>query len=353
MSDERHREPPWALPRASRGDPEASRRLRRGGARGAGGLRGAAAVPEPRDGMAAQRARTDPAAQGRHRRRRGGLPGRAPRRLGAAAGALTGASGAGRVGRGGRRDPRRAGASRTRSFEGSRHRTPNCSGRPCSTRMWRSSSRPATSAEPVPRPTSCSGWPPDSTATRWSPRRPWPADACGSRKVTRRRRNGACRKPRDCGTRSGRPMRQRAREWSSQRPSAPVAAKTKRPELQAARKSLDRIEAAASATTGTNVFRREGDYWSVAFDGGPCASAISKGSVTSHSSSPTRAASSTCSTWSPRERGSRSALRRRRRDARRARQDRLPPPPRGDRRRHRAGARPRGRCTGGASRRRA
>ena len=38
-------------------------------------------------------------------------------------------------------------------------------------------------------------------------------------------------------------------------------------ELQAARKNLDRIEAAASATTGTNVFRREGDYWSVVFDG--------------------------------------------------------------------------------------
>ncbi len=38
-------------------------------------------------------------------------------------------------------------------------------------------------------------------------------------------------------------------------------------ELQAARKSLDRIDAAASATTRTNVFRREGDYWSVVFDG--------------------------------------------------------------------------------------
>ena len=32
-------------------------------------------------------------------------------------------------------------------------------------------------------------------------------------------------------------------------------------------KNLDRIEAAARATTGTNVFRREGDYWSVVFDG--------------------------------------------------------------------------------------
>jgi len=38
-------------------------------------------------------------------------------------------------------------------------------------------------------------------------------------------------------------------------------------ELQAARTILDRIEVAPSATTQTNVFRREGDYWSVVFEG--------------------------------------------------------------------------------------
>jgi tetratricopeptide (TPR) repeat protein len=38
-------------------------------------------------------------------------------------------------------------------------------------------------------------------------------------------------------------------------------------ERQAARTILDRIEVAASATTGTNLFRREGDYWSVVFEG--------------------------------------------------------------------------------------
>ncbi len=38
-------------------------------------------------------------------------------------------------------------------------------------------------------------------------------------------------------------------------------------ELQAARTILERIEVAASATTETNVFRREGDYWSVVFAG--------------------------------------------------------------------------------------
>jgi tetratricopeptide (TPR) repeat protein len=38
-------------------------------------------------------------------------------------------------------------------------------------------------------------------------------------------------------------------------------------ELQAARTILERIEVAASATTQANVFRREGDYWSVVFEG--------------------------------------------------------------------------------------
>jgi tetratricopeptide (TPR) repeat protein len=38
-------------------------------------------------------------------------------------------------------------------------------------------------------------------------------------------------------------------------------------ELQAARAILDRIEVAVGATAGTNVFRREGDYWSVVFEG--------------------------------------------------------------------------------------
>ena len=38
-------------------------------------------------------------------------------------------------------------------------------------------------------------------------------------------------------------------------------------ERQAARTVLERIEVAASAPADTNVFRREGDYWSVAFEG--------------------------------------------------------------------------------------
>jgi tetratricopeptide (TPR) repeat protein len=38
-------------------------------------------------------------------------------------------------------------------------------------------------------------------------------------------------------------------------------------ELQAARTILERIEVVASAATHTNIFRREGDYWSVVFEG--------------------------------------------------------------------------------------
>jgi hypothetical protein len=38
-------------------------------------------------------------------------------------------------------------------------------------------------------------------------------------------------------------------------------------ELHAARTILARIEVATSATIHTNVFHREGDYWSVVFDG--------------------------------------------------------------------------------------
>jgi tetratricopeptide (TPR) repeat protein len=38
-------------------------------------------------------------------------------------------------------------------------------------------------------------------------------------------------------------------------------------ESQAARTILERIEVATSATTHTNLFRREGDYWAVAFEG--------------------------------------------------------------------------------------
>ena len=71
--DERHRQPARPLPRPPRRDPQAARVLRRGGDGGARRLRGAAAVSAPRARMAADRARADPASQGRPRGRRGGL----------------------------------------------------------------------------------------------------------------------------------------------------------------------------------------------------------------------------------------------------------------------------------------
>ena len=62
---------------------------------GAPGLRGAAPVPATRARVAAERARTDPAAQGRHHGRGGSLVGRRPRRVGSPTGSRAGAAGPG------------------------------------------------------------------------------------------------------------------------------------------------------------------------------------------------------------------------------------------------------------------
>ena len=75
------------------------------------------------------------------------------------------------------------------------------------------------------------------------------------------------RKPHDCGTRSGRPRGGDRANGSRRGTSCRRRQERAALELQAARAILDQIEVAASATTETNVFRREGDYWSVLFDG--------------------------------------------------------------------------------------
>jgi hypothetical protein len=62
---ERGRQPAWTLPRSPRGDTAAARVVRRGGARGARRVRGAAPLPAAGDGVAADRARADPAPHGR------------------------------------------------------------------------------------------------------------------------------------------------------------------------------------------------------------------------------------------------------------------------------------------------
>ena len=152
-------------------------------------------------------------------------------------------------------------------------------------------------------------------------------------------------------------------------------------ERQAARTILEGIEAAPSVppaadvahrdaldeqpAASVNVFRREGDYWSVIFDGHTVHVRDLKGMhylarlladpgreyhvldlVAAETGSGAQVDSSQAA--APAALGTR----RRGRDARRASQGRLPPTPRRDRRRHRAGARHRRRRAGRAGRRR-
>jgi hypothetical protein len=80
--------------------------------------------------------------------------------------------------------------------------TPTCSARRCSRRRSRSSSRPATSAEPDRPPTNWSASPPASRAKHCSPAQPLLEEGCGSPTAMPRARNSPCRKRCDAGTRS-------------------------------------------------------------------------------------------------------------------------------------------------------
>ena len=84
----------------------------------AAGLRGAAPVPAPRVRVAADRARPHPAAERRYPGRGGGIPRGARGRVGPAARARPGASGAGQRGARGRLHPRRARPSPERPVQG-------------------------------------------------------------------------------------------------------------------------------------------------------------------------------------------------------------------------------------------
>ena len=146
-------------------------------------------------------------------------------------------------------------------------------------------------------------------------------------------------------------------------------------ERQAARTILDGIEAAPSVrppwtvehhdaldeqpAASVNVFRREGDYWSVIFDGHTVRVRDLKGMryLARLLADPGReyhvldlvaAETGSGAQVDSGQAGRPAALgtRRRGRDPRRASQGRLPPTPRRDRRRHRAGARHRGRPSG-------
>ena len=209
VRDERHREPPRALPGPPRRDPQAARVVQRGGESGAHGLRGAAPLPATRARVAAERARTDPAFTRETSRARrkpcwpliapGGIPNRVSRWC---------------VWPKATRPPRPPPYETPSSApcgcrRRSDHRTPTCSARRCSRRRSRSRSRPATSAGPDRPPTSWSSSPPDSRAKRWSPAPPSLAEGCGSLTAMRRARNSPCPKRCDSGTKSALRTRRR------------------------------------------------------------------------------------------------------------------------------------------------
>ena len=295
------------------------------------------------------------------------LPGGSSRRVGSPAGPRAGAPGPRRRGHRGCLHPRRPRASRCGCPRRSDHRTPTCSARRCSRRRSRSRSRPATSAGPDRPPTSWSSSPPDSRARRSWPAPPSPEEGCGSPTATRRARNSPSPKRCGSGTRSAPRTRRRSHAWASPRPTAPAAAST-RPSWSAERPARSSkgseprrrgsppVTRAPRATdeqpvASANVFRREGDYWSVIFDGHTVRVRDLKGMryLARLLADPGReyhvldlvAAETGGGAACRRSAGRRPAAlgaRRRGRDARRASQGRVPPTPRRDRRRHRAGA---------------
>ena len=215
VETERHRQPPRPLPGPPRRDPPAARVVPRGGAGGAPRVRGAAPVLATRARVAADRARTDPAAQGRHRGRGGGVA-RGPRagwdpQPGLALVRLA----QGDVARGGRVHPRRARAAARWCRRRSCHRTPTCGGRRCSRRRSRSGSRPATSTGRARPPTSSQLGRrpvPEQGAGR---QRALATDGCGSPKAMRGRGEQPSPKRRGSGTRSAPRTRRRSRASGS------------------------------------------------------------------------------------------------------------------------------------------
>ena len=238
-------------------------------------------------------------------------------------------------------------------------------------------SRPATSAGPDRPPTNWSSSPPDSRAKRCSPARPSLEEGCGSPTAMPLARNSPCRKRCDAGTRSAPPMRRRSPAWP--RRGAPRQRQPHRAALerQAARIILEGIQAAPSVAPpervehhdapdeqplgSFNVFRREGDYWSVSFEGRTVHMRDLKGMrylarlladpgreyhvldlVAAETGSGAQGAEQ------PRGRPGALGTRRRGREPRRPSQGRLPPTPGRDRRRHRASPRHRRRRAGRA-----
>ena len=284
MQDERDREPARALPGPPRGDPQAARVVQRGRDRGARRVRGTAPLPATRDGMAAERARADPTSQRGHRGRRGSLSCCSSRRLGSAARSRARAAGPRRRSGGGRVDPRRARASDAGALQGAaaghrsaagaaargagRDRDRGRQHRPSALGRRRVDARGRAVRE-------------QGAGRR---RDPCSRAGCGSPRAIRRTRSGSAPKPRGSGARSGRPTRRRWRGpvspkrsaraatstgplWSSKRPArcSTGSKPSRRPTTRC--RSSRTAERRSQPVTDLNMFRREGDYWSVVFEG--------------------------------------------------------------------------------------
>src|SRR5215212_5695043 len=268
VRDQCHREPPWALPGPPRRDPQAARLLRRGGTSGAGGLRGTAPLSATRAGMAAERARTDPTAQGRHRGRGGGAVGGASRRVGSPTGSGAGASGPRRRGHRGGLHTRRARAPLGGALQGATTQHPPAA-RTAAGGAGRDRDR-----DRRPRPG------PIGRRRAGAHRRPIREQSVGRQRGPRSRKGPARR--RRCGGGGTVLIGSGATLERSRRPLCGGEHRAAL-ERQAARTILEGIRSAPSVAppvhvedhdavdeqpvASLNVFRREGDYWSVIFEG--------------------------------------------------------------------------------------
>ena len=222
------------------------------------GLRGAAPLPATRARVAAERARTDPASQGRHRRRRGSPPGRSSRRVGSPTGSRAGAPGPRRRGHGGGFDPRRPRAPLAGAVQGA---TPEH--RPAARAAARGAGRDRDRGRrhrpgPIGRRRARAHRRPVREQGAASPAPPSPEEGCGSPTAMRRAQSSPCPKRCGSGTKSARPTRRRSPAWASPRPTSASGSEQRADlERQAARTILDRIEAAPSVPPAADATHRD------------------------------------------------------------------------------------------------
>ncbi len=187
-------------------------------------LRGTAPVLAARAGVAAERARTDPTSQARHRGRRGSPAGRASRRVGSSTRSRARASGPGRRRHRGRLHTRRTRAPPAGAVEGA-----TTEHRPAARAAARGAGRDRDRGRrhrpgPIGRRRAGAHRGRDSRAKRWSPAPPSRAEECGSPTATRRARSSPFPRRCDSGTKSAPRTRRRSHASASPRPTAPAAA---------------------------------------------------------------------------------------------------------------------------------